>query len=334
LPTSPLTPIRRLLLAWYRKNKRDLPWRRTADPYRIWLSEVMLQQTRAAAVIPYYERFLERFPTVEALAAAEEPEVLALWAGLGYYSRARNVHRAARSIHAHGAFPSTYESIRALPGVGEYTAAAVASIAFGLPQAVLDGNVVRVLSRITEEPGAIESQQTKARLRGVAARLLPRAHPGEFNQALMELGATVCLPKAPQCLLCPVAAHCAAHRSGREEQFPIRAARKSFEDVVEDFFIVMRENRILLWQRPADSRRLAGFWELPGPAELPGAARKSRLGFFRHTIVQTRYLCVAWIADVPERAPGMEWIALDQIARLPLSTTARKALAMAGSFFR
>lgn len=288
----------------------------------------MLQQTRAAAVIPYYERFLARFPTVHALALAPGSDVLALWAGLGYYSRARNLHRAAQLIHAQGAFPSTYESIRALPGAGEYTAAAVSSIAFGLPHAVLDGNVIRVLSRITEETGAIESAQAKARLRDAAASLLPRAHAGEFNQALMELGATICLPKAPQCLLCPAASHCLARRSGRQAEFPIRAARKSFREIAEELFVVTRKNEILLWQRPAASRRLAGFWELPGPVQLPNAIRKNCLGFFRHTIVQTHYLCEVWTAKPARKTPGLEWIAMEEISRLPLSTTAKKALAL------
>src|SRR5436853_2803564 len=184
-----------LLLAWYRKSHRDLPWRGTTDPYRIWVSEIMLQQTRAVAVIPYYERFLARFPTVATLAAAPEQDVLALWAGLGYYSRARNLRRAAQAIVAAGGFPRDYDAIRALPGIGDYTAAAVASIAFSLPHAVLDGNVMRVVARVENEGADIGTVRTRERFRAVAQEWLVPDDPGHFNQALMELGATVCLPR-------------------------------------------------------------------------------------------------------------------------------------------
>jgi A/G-specific adenine glycosylase len=331
LPPPAPPSIRRLLLAWYRKHRRDLPWRRTADPYRIWLSEVMLQQTRAAAVIPYFERFLSRFPSVAALAGAAEAEVLTLWSGLGYYSRARNLHRAARAIHSSGAFPSTYDAIRALPGVGDYTAAAVSSIAFGLPHAVLDGNVLRLLGRLTMDPGAISSGRTRKRLGQIAAQLLPRANPGEFNQAMMELGATLCLPKSPQCLQCPLAEHCLARQSGRESEFPIRAARKSFSEVTSELFVVSRGDCILLWQRPGHSRRLAGFWELPGSEQLPAAPRGTRIGSFRHTIVQTNYHWDVWTSTAPADLAGFHWIAKSQLPGLPLSTVAKKALSLPGS---
>ncbi|MGH9593361.1 MAG: A/G-specific adenine glycosylase, partial [Bryobacteraceae bacterium] len=184
------------------------------------------------------------------------------------------------------------------------------------------------LSRVTEERGAIESQETKARLRQAAASLLSRAHPGEFNQALMELGATICLPKAPQCLLCPIAPHCLARRGGSQTELPIRAARKPFTEAAGELFVVTRKNKILLWQRPAQSRRLAGFWELPGPVQLPNAIRGDRLGSFRHTIVQTHYLYEVWAAEASRKTPGLEWIALEEISRFPLSTTAKKALAL------
>src|SRR5690349_5158936 len=194
-----------LLGAWYARGHRDLPWRSTGDPYRIWVSEIMLQQTRAQAVIPYYERFLTRFPSVPALAAAKEDEVLALWSGLGYYSRARNLLRAARQIAAAGSFPSDYDAIRALPGIGDYTAAAVASIAFGRPHAVLDGNVLRVVARMENDAADIRSSRTRERFREIAQSWLDPRDPGHFNQALMELGATVCLPRNPLCLVCPLA---------------------------------------------------------------------------------------------------------------------------------
>jgi A/G-specific adenine glycosylase len=190
-----IAAIRRRLLEWYQKHKRDLPWRRTRDPYGIWISEIMLQQTRAAAVIPYYERFLALFPDAPALASAPEQDLLAAWAGLGYYARARNLQKAARLIVELPRFPSDYAGLRQLPGVGDYTAAAVASIAFGKPHAVLDGNVLRVLSRMVAEQGDIKSPAVRRGLATLADKLLHRARPGEFNQALMELGATVCVPK-------------------------------------------------------------------------------------------------------------------------------------------
>ena len=180
--------ISRPLIAWYERAHRDLPWRRTSDPYRVWVSEIMLQQTRAQAVVPYFERFLARFPTVEALAAAPEEEALALWSGLGYYSRARNLLRAARLIHAAGAFPSDFAGLRALPGVGDYTAAAIASIAFGKPHAVLDGNVLRVVARMQNDAAEIGSARTRERFRAIAQTWLDSQRPGTFNQALMELG--------------------------------------------------------------------------------------------------------------------------------------------------
>src|SRR5580700_932140 len=206
--TPNLAGIRRRLLAWYGKHKRDLPWRRTEDPYRIWISEIMLQQTRVAAVIPYYERFLALFPDVSALASAPEQDLLAAWAGLGYYSRARNLQKAARAIVELAQFPTDYAALRDLPGVGDYTAAAVASIAFGMPHAALDGNVLRVLSRVAAERGDIKSQVVRRRLGALADTLLDRRRPGEFNQAMMELGATVCLPKQPMCVRCPIQLHC------------------------------------------------------------------------------------------------------------------------------
>ena len=203
MPT--IRSLRLKLTRWYDRAQRDLPWRRTRDPYAIWISEVMLQQTRVAAVIPYYHRFLERFPDAAALAQAPEPELLALWSGLGYYSRARNLQKAARQILESGTFPNDYASILELAGVGTYTAAAIASISFGLPHAVVDGNVRRVLARWTND-GHADTQQ-------IADRLLDRRDPARWNQAVMELGATICLPREPLCGECPVAAHCASRRA-------------------------------------------------------------------------------------------------------------------------
>jgi len=319
--------FRRHLLGWYEANKRDLPWRRTRDPYPIWLSEVMLQQTRVAAVIPYYERFLEKFPTVNALANASEQELLAAWSGLGYYSRARNLHRAAKNVQDAGAFPRDYDSIKQLPGIGDYTAAAVASIAFDLPHAVLDGNVLRVLGRVTAEPGDLRSPITRKRLGETAGRLIHSLRPGEFNQAMMELGATVCLPKRPQCLLCPVATHCEARRLGLEHELPIQSKRATPLRIQKEVLVIEKNGHLLLWQRPSDSKRLAGFWELPEPEQLPAARIQGKIGAFRHTIVNTNYHVIVHRAAVANIPGKFYWIDTKCLQELPLSTTAKKALA-------
>jgi A/G-specific adenine glycosylase len=325
-PVPDAAAIRRSLLTWYRKHQRDLPWRRTAEPYRIWISEIMLQQTRVAAVIPYYERFLTLFPDIAALASAPEQELLAAWAGLGYYSRARNLQKAARAIRELPRFPSDYAALRQLPGVGDYTAAAVASIAFGMPHAVLDGNVLRVLSRLVAERGNIKSQAVRGALRGLAETLLDRKRPGEFNQALMELGATVCVPKQPLCGDCPVRLQCQARQQGIENQLPFSGARPSASRREKHLLVIEKAGKVLLWQRPADSKRLAGFWELPEPEQVPGAKVHGELPGFRHTIVSTTYLVQVYRAAVQSRPEGLQWLAKSRLENIPLSTIAKKAL--------
>ncbi len=326
--TLNLSEIRRRLLAWYRKHKRDLPWRRTEDPYRIWISEIMLQQTRVAAVLPYYARFLERFPDVEALAAAAEQDLLAAWAGLGYYSRARNLQKAAKNIVERGEFPRDHSSLRELPGVGEYTSAAVASIAFGLPHAVMDGNVARVVSRLMPELGDIKSEAVRKRLRAFAEILLDRKRPGEFNQALMELGATVCLPQRPLCERCPVRLYCEARKQGLENQLPVRGARPTADQREKKLLVIEKAGKVLFWQRPAQSSRLATFWELPEREQLPGAEVTDYAGAFRHTIVNTTYFVEVCRATVRSRPSGFRWLAMSSLADVPVSTTAKKALAL------
>jgi len=322
------------LLAWYRRNRRDLPWRRTSDPYCIWVSEIMLQQTRSETVIPYYRRFLERYPTVEALAAASEPEVLALWSGLGYYSRARNLLRAARQIAAAGAFPRDHAALRALPGIGDYTAAAIASIALQLPHAVVDGNVLRVVARIRNDAADIAATRTRLRFREIAQAWLDPRHPGLFNQALMELGAAVCLPKNPRCPVCPVAARCLARTCGTAAELPVK--RRGTEPVrLKGAMLVIRKGgRILLRQRDAAARRMPGFWDLPAPENLPSARTMERLGECRHTITHHHYrLSVIAAALEGSRLPatGMfGWFTPEQLGAIPLSTTARKGLRIAG----
>ena len=281
----------------------------------------MLQQTRVTSVIPYYERFLDRFPSVLSLAESPLDDLLAAWAGMGYYSRARNLHAAARMIAAAGNFPTTYQSIRALPGVGDYTAAAVSSIAFNLPHAAVDGNVRRVLSRVT---ASSENIQTTASL------ALDSAHPGEFNQALMELGATVCLPRRPQCACCPIADFCRAREQGRQSEFPVKTPKPEITAVTKDLLIVQRRGKLLCWRRP--SGRMSGFWELPGTEHLPNALRLLKLGTFRHSIMNIRYHVTVYSAVAPSPAPhGLIWIPLADLAVVPLSTTTRKALRLRDS---
>jgi A/G-specific adenine glycosylase len=326
LPARDAALIRRALLAWFARSKRDLPWRRTIDPYAIWISEVMLQQTRVAAVLPYYERFLKLFPTVHDLANAREDDVLTAWSGLGYYSRARNLRKAAVQIDAAGAFPSHYDGIRALPGIGGYTAAAIASIAFHLPHAALDGNALRVLSRLTAEPGDIGARPTRERLEAVANGLLHRKRPGDFNQAIMELGATICLPKSPDCAKCPLSKHCEAFRIGKQNEFPLKLRKPQRNEVSETLFYIERDGQILFWRRDAASKRLAGFWELPGPAQLKRVAPEKIVGEFRHTIVNTTYRFRVVRASIATAPGGFVWQPKRFLDEIPLSTTAKKAL--------
>ena len=224
-----LTRFRKNLLSWFAQFQRDLPWRRSKDPYRIWLSEIMLQQTRVAAATPYYERFLERFPDVQVLADAPQEEVLRLWSGLGYYSRARNLQKAAQQIVAlhHGAFPATEVEVLALPGIGKYTAAAILSIVHGQTLAVLDGNVARVLARLRAIRGDLREGSRWQELQKSAEALLAPSAPGDWNQAMMELGAILCTPKSPQCLLCPVNEFCAARKLGLADTIPEKRKKRA-----------------------------------------------------------------------------------------------------------
>ncbi len=289
----------------------------------------MLQQTRVEAVIPYYERFLTRFPGIGALAEAPESAVLTHWAGLGYYSRARNLQRAARVMEASGGFPQEYDAIRELPGIGDYTAAAVASIALGLPHAVLDGNVMRVIARLTNDPADIGAPATRKRMQATAQDLLDRRHPGEFNQAMMELGATVCLPRKPQCLLCPVRGHCKADEAGTAAELPVKLRKQTPVQIAGQLLVIEREGAVLLWQRSSAAGRMADFWELPAPE--PGAFNVGeRLGSFRHAITHHHYTFEVLLATVRRAPKGLQWVPLRDLSTTPLSTTARKALRIAG----
>ncbi len=322
--------FRRLLLRWYVQSRRELPWRATRDPYRIWLSEIMLQQTRVETVLPYYAAFLKRFPGAEALAAAPEAEVLALWSGLGYYSRARNMQRTARHIAEAGAFPDTHEKLRALPGIGDYTAAAVASIAFDLPFAAVDGNVLRVLSRVFNDDRDIGAPETRRRFQQLAQQTLDPRHPGEFNQAMMELGATCCIPRNPRCLLCPVSGECAALAAGRTGELPVKLKRHSSKSETLSVAVVFRGDQVLLRRRPPNAARMAGFWELPETGDLPGLTGVRHHGGFRHTIVHTVF-DVEVKSGVLKRIPeGFHWMDTAH-HEVPLTTISRKALGLAAA---
>jgi A/G-specific adenine glycosylase len=314
--------FRHALLAWYDEKRRALPWRESTDLYRVWLSEVMLQQTRVEAATPYYLRFLDRFPSLALLAEAPEPDVLAAWSGLGYYSRARNLHRAAKLAQSHG-LPTTYTEIRALPGVGRYTAAAIASIVFGEAHAAVDGNVIRVITRLTN--GAEETAPE-------AQRLLDPDRPGDFNQALMELGATVCVPASPRCGECPVARHCEGKAAGREQELPVKKPKPAVRDIALDLLIPQRGNEIFLMRRGASEKRLANFQELPERSLFPGV-RATRTGDFTHRIVNDRFRVTVWHARIiRRRLPEGEWVRVERLSEIPLTTMSRKALRLLHNF--
>ncbi len=337
------------LLAWYEQHRRPLPWRRDRDPYRVWVSEIMLQQTRVEAAIPYYERFLERFPDLASLAAADEERVLAAWSGLGYYRRARQLHAAARELVAAGReWPRDAAGWRRLPGVGPYTAAAVASICFDERQPALDGNVLRVVGRLTGERRRPDRAAVRRRLERRARELLDPRRPGDSNQALMELGATLCRPLRPRCSRCPLRSGCRAAASGEPESFPGRRPALPSRRQRRVVAVVRRRGRLLLFRRAADRRQLAGFWELPWVEGAPGTAAERelsrryggrwRLGEplarVRHAITTRRIEAELWSAgiaggEIAEGAAAAGWYAPAELAELPTGSLVRKLLAAA-----
>jgi A/G-specific adenine glycosylase len=353
-----LPTFRKRLLDWFQQNRRDLPWRRTQDPYRIWLSEIMLQQTRVAAVIPYFERFLERFPHVQALAAAPEEQVLRFWSGLGYYNRARNLQRAARKILAEhgGEFPVRLEEILTLPGVGHYTAAAISSIAFGKKHAVLDGNVARVLARLGAIRGDLRASGRWRKLQETAATYLDPGTPGDWNQAMMELGATLCAPKAPQCLLCPVAQFCQARKRGIVELLPEKRQKRAPAEIHLAAAVFADEHgRTLLLPPPQGpnggamrdslATLVSNLWHFPTTAVSGNAVRKlrhhlgklkmqrqnGRLDFLAgqpvHHTVTYRTITVEPFRIHVKKLPhirGAEQVPLSEITVLPVSNLTRK----------
>jgi len=308
---------RRRLLTWYDRNGRDLPWRRDRDPYRVWLSEVMLQQTRVGAVLEHYRRFVKRFPTVQKLAAARESSVLAAWSGLGYYRRARMLHAAAKVIvkkHA-GKLPARVVELRELSGIGRYTAAAIASIAFNEPVAVVDGNVERVLER------ALGSDLAEKDLWQVAEELLSRDRPGDFNQAMMELGATICQPRQPRCSTCPVFDLCTTRGHLDRSRKTIRQKRREV-----CYALDRRDGLIFLVRRPKQSSLMPGMWELPEIHEtkMPDYASLT----LRHSITVTDYT-VRVVQEPAQSGTSGTWVYEKRIARLPLTGLTRKILRQA-----
>jgi A/G-specific adenine glycosylase len=346
--------VRRALLAWYRRARRDLPWRRTRDPWAIWVSETMLQQTRVETVIPYYERFLARYPTAQALADADADELMQHWAGLGYYSRARNLKAAAgQVVREHGGrVPDDIESLRALPGVGRYTAGALASIAFDRPEPIVDGNVARVLARLLDLDLEITSPAAQRLLWEQAGALARGKSPGDLNQALMELGALVCTPRSPDCADCPLRRRCRGHAAGRAAELPRKAPRAAPRAVEAVAVLLARGDRFLAVRRPPRGL-LGGLWELPGGdltrGERPGAGvtralrervgleplRARRLGAVSHVFTHRALRLHVFRAEASggrvrrRDADAHRWLSLASLQALPLSALAKKALALA-----
>jgi A/G-specific adenine glycosylase len=307
---------RQQILSWYDQNRRDLPWRRDRDPYRVWLSEVMLQQTRVSAVLEHYRRFLLRFPNVSKLAAAHVSSVLSAWSGLGYYRRARMMHAAAKIVvkKYEGKLPSAIDELRALPGIGRYTAAAIASIAFNTPVAVVDGNVERVLER------ALGADSAKD-LWLAAQELLSPTRSGDFNQAMMELGATVCLPRQPRCSVCPIFDLCATRGHLKQAKTVVRQRRREI-----CYALDRRDSSTFLVQRPKHASLMPGMWELPEVIATNGDGKTHFT--LRHSITVTDYVVRVMQSPAPSGSAG-RWVQEKRIARLPLTGLARKILRQA-----
>lgn len=331
------------LLQWYTKRRRILPWRGHPDPYAVWVSEIMLQQTRVETVIPYFERWMKLFPNVNALAAAKERDVLNAWEGLGYYARARNLRKAAKIVASHfnGQLPRDPQALRQLPGIGRYTAGAIASIAFNMDEPALDGNIRRVLSRVFDVSERADSSAGETILWDLAARNLPKGKAGDYNQALMELGATVCLPKNPRCSLCPLKPLCKARKNGTQELRPVLKPKKKTPHYVYAAAVIVRRGRALLSRRPSDGL-LGGMWEFPNarveadPAgELETALKKAlrlrvkrgeAVGVFRHAYSHFKILVHAYcctIASTPTNK-NLQWVKLSELKNFPMGKVDRE----------
>ena len=309
------------LLVWYRENARVLPWRSHPTPYHVWVSEIMLQQTRVHAVLDYYRRFLAALPTVADLAACPQDDLMKLWQGLGYYSRARNLQKAAQVIMADhgGEFPSDYDAIRSLPGVGDYTAGAISSIAFGIPEPAVDGNVLRVVARITGDRRDVTRPDTKKAITDALRAVMPLDCPGDFNQALMELGATVCLPNgAPLCDQCPAKDFCVAHREGTADQLPVKPPKKARRVEERTVYIILREGKVALRRRP-DKGLLAGLWEYPNeispwPCPVEGKPEFAATGKHIFTHIEWHMTAYTVLAETDDLPAGWVWADRGELA--------------------
>jgi A/G-specific adenine glycosylase len=337
------------LLSWYRINHRKLPWREHPHPYAVWVSEIMLQQTRVETVIPYFNRWMARFPTIKSLAAASQREVLALWEGLGYYSRARNTHLAAQIImeELNGRLPADAAALEGLPGIGRYTAAAIASIAFGHDIAALDGNVRRVYARLFDVEDMLGSPASEKRFRELATAYLPSGHAGDYNQALMDLGATVCTPKTPHCDRCPLAELCLANARGLQADRPVRKPKQAVPHHLVTAAVIRRGGDVLIAQRPQDGL-LGGLWEFPGGKVeqgedlVTGLRREIReeldveieiigsLGVYEHAYTHFRVTLHAFGCRLangkpsPIAAVDLRWIAPGELGTFPMGKIDRQ----------
>lgn len=344
-----MAQFRRRILAWFRGNARDLPWRRTRDPYAIWVSEIMLQQTQVVTVIGYFERFLAAFPSIADLAAADEQQVLRLWEGLGYYRRARQLHAAARVIVAEhqGRFPCDLQQIRALPGIGRYTAGAIASIGWDAREPILEANTVRVFSRLLAYRGDPQKNAGQQRLWEFAAGVLPKKNTGLFNQALMELGSEICTPRSPLCDQCPVRVSCATFRLGLQEEIPLPKRKAKYEDRHEAAVVVRRGDCVVL-RRCGPDERWAGLWDFP---RFPVTARRGdslcqlveraldeltglqfrlgrKLATIKHGVTRFRITLDCYEAECTggrlPRGADIRWVKIAELERFPLSVTGRQ----------
>jgi A/G-specific adenine glycosylase len=334
--------LARRLLTWYRHHGRTLPWRGHPDPYAVWVSEIMLQQTRVETVIPYFERWMSRFPDISALARASQGDVLNAWEGLGYYSRARNLHKAAGILAAeHGAqLPDEVDALRKLPGIGRYTAAAIASIAFGLDVPTLDGNLRRVLARVFDVTQPADSPAGEERLWELAGAHLPEGRAGDYNQALMDLGATVCLPARPRCPLCPLTEMCRARQLGIQEERPVSSPKRPTPHYVQAAGVIVRKGRVLLAKRPSHGL-LGGMWEFPNgrvegdPARglakaLRGGYRlrvhgSEALGVIRHAYTHFKVTVHAFRTELVGAKTGeLKWVRIAELDKYPMGRIDRQ----------
>ena len=313
----------RPLLDWYEKNARSLPWRERRTPYRVWVSEIMLQQTRIEAARGYYERFMAAFPSVEALAAADEETVLKLWEGLGYYSRARNLLKCAKTVVSEygGTFPADASALRKLPGIGEYTAGAIASIAYGLPEPAVDGNVLRVLSRLKGSAECVADAGVKKAWSAELREIYPEGRCGDFTSALMELGETVCIPGTPRCESCPLASLCLAHKKGEETLFPVLPGKKPRRIEKRRVRILRCGDRIAVRKRP-DKGLLAGLWELPNEEETAAPEGGVFCGEAVHIFSHVEWHMTGYLVNCEKETPGYIWVTPDE----------RRALAIPAAF--